>query len=364
MRPIVKRALNLGLAVGVSGVFLYFFVRGTDWAEVWQALCAARYGWLVPAMVCIWASMVSRALRWRVLLLELKPIRRGRLYNMTMIGLVATGIVPGRIGEFVKPALLARKEGISFFGTMATVVVERIFDLVLVVALTAVMLLVFPFPAGTTIELPGRSGPVSVAAALQMLGLAAGAFCAAMLVFVALLTFRPGAILGWVQRILGRMSARLAGLVRRLLERFLVGLSVFRQPRRALAAAAWTFPVWTGIMLSSFFLFESFAVSAGIAGACLLTAAVALAVALPQAPGFLGVFHWATSIVLVTCFGVDEAVAKAYAIVLWVVQMAFLIAVGFVSLALEGLSLSEVRAARKETEGGAETAPAGIVRTG
>ena len=70
---------------------------------------------------------------------------------------------------------------------------------------------------------------------------------------------------------------------------------------------------------------------------------LALAVALPQAPGFLGVFHLGTTLVLVKCFGVAESVAKAFAIVLWCEQLLTIIVLGFVSLGFEGLALSEVR---------------------
>jgi glycosyltransferase 2 family protein len=343
-----KRLINLGLALAISGVCLYFFIAGADWPGVWKAIRGVHFGWIIPAMICVWGSMVARGVRWRVLLLEQRAVGLVRLYNFQMIGLVATGLIPGRIGEIVKPVLLARKERISFFGVMGTVVVERILDLALVVVLTVVMLLVFPFPEGSMVTFPGAEEPISIRLVLQNLGLLAAAFCAVMFVVTAFLVYAPATALGLSDRVVGFMSTRLAGLVRALLERFQTGLVVFRQPGRALGSALWTLPVWAGIMLSEYFLFKSFGVPVGILGACLLTACLALAVALPQAPGFLGVFQLATSWVLVKCFEVDGSTSDAYAIVLWFVQMAFLIGLGFVSLALEGLSLSEVRRAEKE----------------
>jgi len=392
MKPKLKRFLNLGLTFGISGICLYYFVAGADWSEVWDAVKSAHIAWMIPPSLAIWASMVGRAVRWRILLFDLKPISTYRLYNMQMIGILATGLIPGRIGEFVKPLLLSRREKVSFFGTMATVVVERILDLALVVALTIAMLIVFPFPKGMTVELPIWNEPVEIRAALRYAGVYFGILCGAMLIFVAILVYAPRFALGLADRIVGtpargfarlglksvkrwrrgrrsrgvrpwwirgligltRLALKAPALVVGLLDRFQDGLSVFRRPRRAAAAVFWTMPIWVGIILSKYFLFYSFEIEADLVGACLLTMALALAVALPQAPGFVGVFHLATSVILVKCFGVDPSVSKAYAIVLWFVEMAFLIIMGFISLALEGFSFSEVRSAEQERPSGAD----------
>ncbi len=342
--------LSLAVALAVSGVCLYFFLkRVEDWGEVWTAITGSFNGWLVPALLCIWASVVARGIRWRILLLDVKPIGAYRLYNMSMIGILVNGMIPARIGEMVKAFFLARKEGISFFGAFATVVVERILDLALVVMLTVLMLLVFPFPEGKTVVFRDGEAPVAVDALLRDVGLLSGLFCAGMVGFVALLAYWPRGVLHCVQKVFGK---RVGGFLTGLLERFLGGIAVFRKPREALLSGAWTLPVWGGIMLSEYFLFLSFGIQAGILGACLLTAALALAVAIPQGPGFLGVFQVATTLVLEVCFEVDPNTAAAYAIVLWLVQLAFLIALGFVSLGLEGLTFSEVR--RVEMERAAE----------
>jgi uncharacterized membrane protein YbhN (UPF0104 family) len=387
MKPKLKRFLNLGLTFGISGICLYYFVAGADWSEVWDAVKSAHWAWMIPPSLAIWASMVGRAVRWRILLLDLKPIGIYRLYNMQMIGIMATGLIPGRIGEFIKPLFLSRREDVSFFGTMATVVVERILDLALVVALTIAMLLVFPFPEGKTVSLPGLDEPTEVSVLLKNVGLGFGILCGAMSIFVAILVYAPRFALGLTDRIVGtparglagwclsrvkrlrargrehrasrprrvrwwigltRLALKLTPLVLGLLDRFQSGLSVFRRPGRAAAAVFWTVPIWAGIILSKYFLFFSFDIEADLVGACLLTMALALAVAIPNAPGFIGVFHVATALILETCFGVDPSVSKAYAIVLWFVEMAFLIGMGFISLTLEGLSFAEVRTAEQQ----------------
>lgn len=358
MQPRSKRTLLLVLAFAVSAGCLAWFIAMADWPQVWQALGSANYLWLIPAALAIWAPMVVRALRWRVLLLDVKRIGLVRLYNMQMIGIVATGVIPGRVGEFVKPILLARSERIPFFGTMGTVVVERILDLGLVVILAAVMLLVFPFPAGKTVEVYGFDQPQEVSAVLQAFGLSFALLCAVIFAFAAALVWRPQAAIGLVKATVGRFSVRFGEVVLSAMDRFRSGLLVFRSPRRALEAIGWTVLIWTGIMLSEYFLFFAFGIDAGLLGAGLLTAALALSVAVPQAPGFVGVFQLAATLVLVACFEVDESVAGAYAIVLWLVQLAFLVVLGFGSLAHEGLSFADMRGVQRDENDGSAAPPA------
>ena len=120
----------------------------------------------------------------------------------------------------------------------------------------------------------------------------------------------------------------------------------FSRPKSALSAILWSGGVWTSLVLSSYFIYPAFGVDVGLLAGCLLTTALAISVSIPQAPGFLGVFQLAVTLVLVKIFGVDEAVAKAAAIVLWTVQLLLMSGLGFVSLAIEGVALSEVRGAK------------------
>jgi glycosyltransferase 2 family protein len=148
-----------------------------------------------------------------------------------------------------------------------------------------------------------------------------------------------------------RAVESVAGLVSRELARFLVGrlralmqgFSILRKPLQVAVASFWTLLVWTCVALSTYLLFPTFEIRVGFPGAALLTMVLALSVGLPQAPGFVGVFHWAAATVLQTCFGVDEASAKACAIVLWLVHLVVPVLAGFPSLAIEGISFSEIR---------------------
>ena len=105
----------------------------------------------------------------------------------------------------------------------------------------------------------------------------------------------------WLTSLLGRFSSRLAAATPALLASLRQGLAIFRRPREALIAALWTVAVWLLTVLAAYSMFPAFELEIGFLGAVLLTAGLAAAVALPQAPGFLGVFQLAVTMILVGC---------------------------------------------------------------
>lgn len=338
MHPRTKKAVGLTVAFTISAVCLWFFVRTVDLEEAWDAILEADHRWTALSALTIWASMVVRAFRWRVLLEDAKPVSVVRLYHMQMIGIATTGLIPGRLGEVARTIFLAAKEKLGFLVVLSSVFVERLLDLGLVIALTVAMLLAYPFPDPSTRD------------HLQGLGLTLGAIFAGFVVIAGMLAFAPERSVAIARGIAGKLSPALAERVALWAESFAGGLAIFRDARRTAIAKAWTFVVWTGIALSEYFLFHAFGIDAGLLGAALLTAGLALAVAVPQAPAFIGMFQLATTLVLVECFQVQQSIAGAYAILLWVVQMLFLIVLGLGSFAIEGLSLGDIRGAKAEAD--------------
>lgn len=323
------------LAAALSLSSVYLFARDTDWRAVRGAVLGVQRVWLALSVAMIWLSVVLRALRWGVLTAHLKPISLFRLYNMSIIGILLNSLLPARLGEPARALMLARREGLPFFGVAASVVVERVLDLACVIGLLAAVLLTFPFP-------DERSLTALRGAGTSLAGLFAGVL-GVILVMLCL----PETVPRLVERAAAGVSTRLALHARSWTESFVAGLGALRRPRQGSQAVLWTVPLWASVVLSDFFIFPAFGLEATLPAACLLTTAVAVCVALPQAPGFVGVFQLGVSLVLVHALGVDASVAKACAIVLWFVQLFALAVLGLPSLVLEGVALGEIRDQRR-----------------
>jgi uncharacterized protein (TIRG00374 family) len=137
MRQRVRTALILLLTLGL----LAFFLRNADMAAVWAETRRARPIPLLLALAVTGATYVLRALRWEYLLAPLGHVRFANAFRTTVIGFAATFLLPARAGEVIRPYLLARREGLSATAAFATIILERLLDLVTVLGLFAVFVL-------------------------------------------------------------------------------------------------------------------------------------------------------------------------------------------------------------------------------
>src|SRR5439155_1137747 len=119
----------------------------TDWARVGAILLSARPLWVAAVMLASLVAIYVRAQRWRVLLRPLGDVPLFPALSATAIGFGASAVLPFRIGELVRPALLGRQVGVGMSAALSSVVLERLFDMLLVVACFVVVALVYPLPA-------------------------------------------------------------------------------------------------------------------------------------------------------------------------------------------------------------------------
>ena len=131
LRNIIRTVIVIGLAVGLIAVFL----RNADLDRVWSAVAAARADFLVLSLALMALTFVIRAERWQYLLGPLGPTTFRNVFRTTVIGFAASAVLPARAGEVIRPYLLARKEGLSATAAFATILVERVIDLVAVLLL-------------------------------------------------------------------------------------------------------------------------------------------------------------------------------------------------------------------------------------
>src|SRR3972149_2365438 len=133
---------------GVSGIllallFLYLAFRGSDLDKLRSSLQGANYFWALLLIPCMLVSNVFRAWRWRYLL---NPIKKNvsfrNLFSSVMIGYMGNNALP-RVGEVVRPYNLGRLEGISKSAVFATVLVERILDILCFLLCLAVIFLFY-----------------------------------------------------------------------------------------------------------------------------------------------------------------------------------------------------------------------------
>src|SRR5262245_20155000 len=232
MRSHLRAALVLVLTLGL----LAYFLRGVNLAEVWAKTREADARLLVLAVGMMMLVYVLRALRWQYLLAPIGRTHFGTAFQTTVIGFAASFLLPARPGEVLRPYLLAKREGLPPTAAFATIILERLLDLVTVLLLFgAFVLLVNP---------ASLSADPAVYARVKTGGLIAAAGSVIGLAIFFLLAGHPERLGGWALRIEAVLPARLARVVAHFVEGFAQGLAVMRRPAHLLGSLALSFPLW------------------------------------------------------------------------------------------------------------------------
>jgi glycosyltransferase 2 family protein len=344
MHPWLRNAALLALTLVLVAVFL----RNADLHQVWAVMRTANPWLVATGVVCVMFSYVLRAVRWQVMLTPLGQTRFPVALRATIIGFAASFILPARAGEVLRPWLLARREGFDASAVFATIIVERMLDLVTVLSLLAVFLLAFD-PGLSTLD-PG------VFAAVRAGGLMAAVAAVVGLGVLFLFASRPAVLARTVAAVTSWLPARLRHTVTGMAAAFGEGLAVVRRPAHLARALAWSFVLWVLIAFQTWIVSVALGVDMPPSGSLLIVALLVVGVAVPT-PGAVGGFHEAYRIGATAFFGADNDHAVSAAIVLHAVGFLPTLIVGGLLMAQEGLSVSGLGEAARQAKHEEEAQP-------
>ena len=310
----MKTATKVSLGIAISALTLYLFLRNLDASKVASSLAEASLPLLFTSIaIGYFGHLALRARRWGTMLAPLKErVRYYNLFSTTAIGYAISWLTPGRIGEVVRPVLLAGRESIPVAGVLATAVIERVLDVVAIVVLAAVAALTAPLwwessRRSLTVSVPlfGQADLVRAVAWMGVIGLAAS-FAGLML--LRSLVLENSWFLRYVDRrrdTAGRLQ-KLWNAVRHGAE----GASFLRSPGRALRVGAESLLIWVVVALGSWVGLLAARVRIPFPGSFLLVAVSAVGISVPT-PGGAGPVHFAFQRGLIDLFGVEPNLAAA-----------------------------------------------------
>ena len=323
--------LRTGIVSLLALGLLAWFLRGTNVTDVWRQVKQVRADLLVLSLLMVALTFLARTIRWRYLLNPLGETRFRTVFRSTVIGFGALGLLPVRVGDVIRPYLLARQEGLPVTSVFATIVMERVLDLITVLILMA--LFVWGF-AGSSIP-PRLLGPIEVSAAVG------AAIALTLLVIMWVLATHPeriGHLAATMAKVLpGKLSSR----VGRLASTFSSGFAATRDVRQLFLAFAWSIAVWLAIAAQAWTVTVAFGILMPFTGTFLLQAMLVIGVAVPT-PGGVGSFHEAYRLGVTTFFGASKDQAVAAAIVTHAVSLIPPVLGGILFMAQDGLSLGRL----------------------
>ena len=326
----IRTVLVSVLAIALLG----WFLRHADLADVWVQVRQARLDLLVVGFLMVVLTYVIRAYRWQHLLRPIGPTRFRTAFRTTVIGAAALGVLPARAGDLLRPYLLARQEGLSTSATFATIIMERVLDLIAMLVLLAL------YVWGTAD--PSRL-PASLLRGIEVSAALAGAAALVLVVLTWIMAAHPeriGRLVFSAARMLpGAVADRLAGYART----FSSGFAVAREPRALAAALFWSFLLWVVIAGEAWLVAMAFGIFMPFAGSFLLQALLVIGVAVPT-PGGVGSYHEAYRIGVTMFFGAANDAAVAAAIVTHAISYVPVVLTGVVFMAQDGLGFGRLPA--------------------
>src|SRR5262245_16958142 len=257
-------ALTLGL--------LWLFFRNIELHATWQAIAHARLGLILAAVLFTLMTYVLRAWRWQALLRPIGHARFRTAFRTTVIGFAAIFLLPGRVGEVLRPYLLARQEGFKPTSTFATVVIERVLDVVTILLLFSCALPLINVDVGNDVRIAGAIAAALAVAALVVLFVTSG---------------HPERLSRWAAVLSRPLPERMRGGVANLVHAFAGGLAVMRRPQRLLIVMMWSIGLWLSLGLQIWVTSQAFDLTFSFPSTFLVMMFLAVGVAVPT-PGGVG----------------------------------------------------------------------------
>lgn len=308
----------------ISLLCILWLVRGTDLRVLYETLRQTQYQWLVLVVLLYAGGMWVRAVRWQLLLRTSGHIEVGRLFRWSNIGYLINNVTPLRLGDVLRAYLCSEGTGVSLVSVLATLVVERLADVVTLVLILLALL-------------PRVNLPVQYLTPVLWIGLAAGL---AVLVMI-LVAVRPRWCLDWFEGLAKRFRTLDRAWLRRAVDSAVQGLSVLGRGGGAAGVMGLSLVAWLAAGLQFYWTARSVRLLLPLPAALLVVCLTSLGMVVPASPGSLGVIESITVLTL-ALFGVGREVALGYALLLRAVSYVTLFGLGLVSLWSEGIDLGRL----------------------
>jgi uncharacterized protein (TIRG00374 family) len=272
---VTSRQVKALLGFAIGGALLYLAIRHASAADMARVLGAAKAGWVVLAVFVYWLELGARIIRWRALLSYTgKTVGPGNATSAFLIGYAANNVLPAKLGELVRVDLISRLSGVSRMASLGTVVVERVFDILLILLMAGISvgLLVLP----ETFDLARLRSGMTLLGTFVVLILIVGVWFG-----------RSG--MSRARNLSPAMHARLANLAR--------GIHILAMPKQCARVFALSLLIWGLNAVAMWLIVFALGISLSPLQTLLLMGIVGLAAVLPAPPAGLGVLQYAFTLV-------------------------------------------------------------------
>ncbi len=355
-----KLTLSLIAGIVISAIALYLAFRNVPFNELIGYFATINYIWALPSIIIVVMCFFVRALRWRIILESSRKISLMRAYHPMIIAFMMNCILPGRVGELARPAILKKKENVSYATGLATVAAERVFDICFLVLFLVITFSAVKISPDLSLKFGdydlNRETLEGVLGGMVKLGIA-------MIVGIALISidkFRelvnrlimsaPALFFFTGNEFRSKLSEKVCRPLTGFVENIARGFLLIRYPKKLMACFALSFLVWAFHALS-YYLF-----ALGCPGIDLTFVEMSahmiiimFFIALPSVPGFWGLWE-AAGMFALALFGVTGKDAAGFTLANHAIQVFPVIIMGVVSAMILSINIRQIARNSKELE--------------
>ncbi|KAA3620094.1 MAG: UPF0104 family protein [Calditrichaeota bacterium] len=321
----MKKKIFFGIAI--SAIFLYMAFNAVDIKEMVSTLQNAKYWWLLPGLGFMFLSLIIRAYRWKLFMNPIKVVPTNKLFSAMMIGYMANNVFPLRLGEFMRAFAIGRSANISKASSFATILVERIIDVLSLLVIFGVTVLFHEFP-----ERIEQAGFFIFLGAISLI------------FFIVMLLRKTQQTMHFVWRLSTPLPYKIKKTIYRMMRSFLQGFEVLRKSDHygiILIQSILLWLLYAGMVYVTFYVFDLVPQGASIMIASLvLLVMVSIGIMIPASPGFVGTYHY-FCIQGLALFGIDANAASSFAIILHLSNYIPMTLAGFIYFWKENLHFKD-----------------------
>ncbi len=361
-----KTIFTLTTGLLLSGIALYVVFKNIPLPELVDYLETVNYWWVIPAVTVTLAGFMIRVVRWQILLSPFKKTSFWNAHHPLMIGFMLNCLLPGRVGELARPAILYKKERVAFSKVLATVGAERVFDvLVLLISFVFVLATVEISP---TLDLSFGNYHLNKAM-LEKVGMTTLHLGLGLMVCIALVSFKqsqkfirqailrlPGLLFFASSSFKEKVREKLCVRLVHIFDNLSAGFDLLKSPKKVVLCLGLSILVWAVGGASYYVMaFGCPGVELSFLEMYAMMVILCFFISLPSAPGFWGIWE-AGGVFALLIFGVPAKEAAGFTLANHVIQMLPVIIVGLISAIVTGVNVVQVAHETIEDRSGEEGA--------
>jgi uncharacterized protein (TIRG00374 family) len=354
-----KTIISMVLGLIISALTLYLAFRNVPFTDLVKYLASINYFWILPSTLVIFLSFALRALRWQVILESAHKVGFWQAFHPLMIGFMINCILPLRVGEIARPAVLQKKENIPFSTGLATVAAERVFDVSILVILFAVLLANIQIDPNIDIvvgkhhlnreTLMVLRGGMFKLLLLLIAGIIMVGFSATRKAINSLIIRIPSLFFfadsDFKEKIQRKACAPLVSFV----ENFASGFALVKYPTKICICLVLSVVIWV-LAAFSYYLMAQGCPGIELSFTKLTTVMIIICffIALPSVPGYWGLWE-ASGVFALIIFDVTSKDALGFTLANHAIQIFPVIIAGFISAAITSVNIWQVSYEKSET---------------